>query len=403
MGAEGLKSVSTTSDVPSTEQVISLDAAGSFVDRILAALADIRPTSTVEAACEALLDSVHFALPDTAIGVCVPRTDHGQIVVLRSSKPTQARAPDPARLFPEYRFERSIPILFDDGCTLHIASDDEGRIAAPEHLIDRLTQAFASAIRHIRTHERARSQTQEVRGLQAQVIQSEKLASLGQIAAGIVHELNNPLTSIVAYSDYLRKKAERTGGDPGDIERLMRINEAAERILRFSRDLIAYSRPATEVPAPVEINDVIERALVFCEHVLDETGVLVEKHLAEVPPVRGVAGQLTQVFVNLFTNAAHAMRQRGGCLSISTQTIGDGEVAITIVDDGHGIDQDHLPRIFEPFFTTKTDGSGTGLGLSIVRNIVLSHGGRIRADGREPQGTMFSVELPAAASPKSDR
>ena len=158
-----------------------------------------------------------------------------------------------------------------------------------------------------------------------------------------------------------------------------------------------------EVPAPVPIHDVIDRALVFCEHVLDQTGVLVERNFGSVPPVRGVAGQLTQVFVNLFTNAAHAMNEGGGCLSVTTELIGDDGVAITIIDDGHGIDLDHLPRIFEPFFTTKPDGTGTGLGLSIVRNIVTAHGGAIRAVGNAPRGTVFRVELPAAASPKSDR
>src|SRR5262249_37510673 len=162
------------------------------------------------------------------------------------------------------------------------------------------------ALRHARAYERSRANNAEVGVLQAQVIQSEKLASLGQIAAGVVHELNNPLTSIVAYSDYLRKKGERNGADVADLERLTRINEAAERILRFSRDLIAYSRPSTEVPAPVAIHDVIDRALVFCEHVLERTGVMVERTFGDVKLVRGVAGQLTQVFVNLFTNACQA-------------------------------------------------------------------------------------------------
>src|ERR1041384_4243631 len=128
-------------------------------------------------------------------------------------------------------------------------------------VLDRLALGLGSAIRPARSHARRRAGEAEVRGLENQVIQSEKLASLGQIAAGIVHELNNPLTSIVAYSDYLRKKAERSDSDPADVERLFRINEAAERILRFSRDLIAYSRPSAEVPAPVAIHDVIDRAL----------------------------------------------------------------------------------------------------------------------------------------------
>jgi C4-dicarboxylate-specific signal transduction histidine kinase len=252
--------------------------------------------------------------------------------------------------------------------------------------------------------EDRRAVDRSLRDLRAQVIQNEKLASLGQIAAGIVHELNNPLTTIVAYSDFLRRKLA-SRGDPADVERLLRINEAAERILRFSRDLTAYSRPSNEVPAPVAIHDVIERALVFCEHELDKTGVMIERSFGDVRPVRGVAGQLTQVFVNLFTNAAHAMREQGGLLSIAT-SMGEGvegEILVTITDDGHGIDEEHRQRIFEPFFTTKTDGSGTGLGLSIVRSIVQSHGGRISTSGRSPHGTIFVLELPVAAAPPSDK
>jgi signal transduction histidine kinase len=109
-----------------------------------------------------------------------------------------------------------------------------------------------------------------------------------------------------------------------------------------------------------------------------------------------VAAQLTQVFVNLFTNAAHAMLEQGSMLRIETR-IAEDEVEITVSDDGHGIDLEHREHIFEPFFTTKTDGTGTGLGLSIVRSIVQGHGGRIRVDGNDPHGTVFHVWLPVAA------
>jgi C4-dicarboxylate-specific signal transduction histidine kinase len=262
--------------------------------------------------------------------------------------------------------------------------------------LDRLALVVGSVIRNQRAGQRAPST--DVHRLQDQVIQLEKLASLGQMVAGIVHEINNPLTSIVAYSDYLRKKGERAGSDQADVDRLSRINEAAERILRFSRDLTEYSRPRKVVPASVPIHDVIDRALVFCEHELDQTGVMVERNFGEIHPVRGVAGQLTQVFVNLFTNAAHAMRDQGGLLTITTSMPREGEVEVIVTDDGHGIDQDTLPKIFDPFFTTKVDGRGTGLGLSIVRSIVTNHGGRILAGSNSPSGTVFKVELPIAAA-----
>jgi signal transduction histidine kinase len=399
MGAERFST--KTSDIPTTQRVVMRDIQGVWLDRLLIAACEVSPTARLDDALVPLLEAVGEDLPDAALGVCVP-TPRGQLVVRRSMREPSADARDPSRLFPEFRFERVVVLACDEGATLHVAADDDTLVdeGGPcELIMARLALVLGSAIRGVRERERARSQTLEV---QAQVIQTEKLASLGQIAAGIVHELNNPLTSILAYSDYLRRKSERAGGDPSDLQRLVRISEAAERILRFSRDLTAYARPSAEVPAPVAIHDVIDRALVFCEHVLDQTGVLVERNFGKVRAVRGVAGQLTQVFVNLFTNAAQAMRDGGGCITITTEMTTEDEVSITIIDDGAGIDEGHLPRIFEPFFTTKTDGTGTGLGLSIVRNIVVNHGGRIEADGHKPRGTMFRLELPSAAAPKSE-
>jgi signal transduction histidine kinase len=409
MAPEGVKNRPSPSDapsVPSTERVsLSREIPGEWLDRLLVAHCRLRSGVPFVDGVTQILVATREILEDAAIGVCIPggavpgaAGAAGQIVVrVAPSRPSNPIESDPARLFPELGFERVISFLSPYGATLHAASDDEGRFvdgSAASLLLERTALVLGSLVDDQRARERS------MHDLRAQVIQSDKLASLGQIAAGIVHELNNPLTTIVAYSDFLRRKLT-SGGDPADVERLVRINEAAERILRFSRDLTAYSRPSNEVPAPVAIHDVIERALVFCEHELEKTGVMIERGFGEVKPVRGVAGQLTQVFVNLFTNAAHAMHEQGGLLSIVTG-MSAGEVMVTITDDGHGIDAEHRDRIFDPFFTTKRDGSGTGLGLSIVREIVQSHGGRISVDENEPRGTIFTLELPTAASPSNE-
>ncbi|WP_434043111.1 MULTISPECIES: sensor histidine kinase [Sorangium] len=385
-----------SSDAPVTlRKPLTRDIPLEWIDNLLLAASELDPSASVEQRASALLGAAERALAGCGVGVCIPGAAGAQLVIRMSPRARRDDARDPARLLPEFAFERVAAIEPEGRSSVHIAADDAGYLdSAPiGALIDRLALALRITIREARAQQ----------SLRDQIIQAEKLASLGKMAAGVVHELNNPLTSILAYSEYLRRKGERCGFDPSDIERLARINEAADRIRRFTRDLIAYSRPSAEKPGAVSLHDIIERALVFCEHLLDQTGVTVEKRFGEIPPVHGVIDPLTQVFVNLVTNAAHAMHERGGCLGIATaMSPNDGYITVTLQDEGHGIQADHLPRIFDPFFTTKTDGTGTGLGLSIVRNIVASHGGAIRAAARAPRGTVFYLDLPIAL-PSSGR
>ncbi|KYF65456.1 sensor histidine kinase [Sorangium cellulosum] len=385
-----------SSDAPVTlRKPLTRDIPLEWIDNLLLAASELDPSASVEQRASALLGAAERALTGCGFGVCIPGAAGAQLVIRMSPRARRDDARDPARLLPEFAFERVAAIEPEGRSSVHIAADDAGYLdSAPiGALIDRLALALRITIREARAQQ----------SLRDQIIQAEKLASLGKMAAGVVHELNNPLTSILAYSEYLRRKGERSGFDPSDIERLARINEAADRIRRFTRDLIAYSRPSAEKPGAVSLHDIIERALVFCEHLLDQTGVTVEKRFGEIPPVHGVIDPLTQVFVNLVTNAAHAMHERGGCLGIATaMSPNDGYITVTLQDEGHGIQADHLPRIFDPFFTTKIDGTGTGLGLSIVRNIVASHGGAIRAAARAPRGTVFYLDLPIAL-PSSGR
>ncbi len=235
----------------------------------------------------------------------------------------------------------------------------------------------------------------ELRALESQVRHAERLATLGQLAAGVVHELNNPLTSIAIYSDFLHAKWAREAHAAEDREKLQRIREAADRVLRFSRDLVSYARPATDERAsPLDLHDALEQSLAFCEHVLADAGVEVERRLAEVrTQVLGVASQLHQVFINLVTNACHAMPRGEGRLVVESEAR-DGRVHVRLRDNGAGIPDEHLDRIFEPFFSTKHAGEGTGLGLSIARRIVDHHGGELRATSELGVGTTFELVLP---------
>jgi two-component system, NtrC family, sensor kinase len=238
-----------------------------------------------------------------------------------------------------------------------------------------------------------------LRELQSQVIQAEKLATLGQLAAGVVHELNNPLTSITVYAEYLLRKARAQPAgevEPGDVEKLERISAGAQRIMTFARDLVQYAKPAGSEPDLLAISSVVRQSLSFCEHLFERSRVELREELEDgLPPVCAVPGQREQVVINLVTNAVQACGPDGKVM-VRARRSPAGGVWLTVEDSGEGVPDGDLERVFEPFFTTKVDGSGTGLGLSIVRNIVEQHRGRVRVDRSELGGACFVCELPAA-------
>ena len=234
----------------------------------------------------------------------------------------------------------------------------------------------------------------EVHQLEAQVAQAEKLATLGQLAAGVVHELNNPLTSIAVYSEYLLRRWGNSDLAPEDLEKLRRIGEGVGRIRRFTQDLVTYARPSNEPARHLSVDALVERSLIYCEHILMKSGAQVQLDIPEqTPSVIGVADQLHQVFINLITNACHAMPEGAGGLVISVSAAETG-LAISVKDNGAGVPPDLQDRIFRPFFTTKDGGRGSGLGLSIVRKILHHHGGDITLRSELGQGTQFIVLLP---------
>ncbi|HZH04805.1 MAG TPA: ATP-binding protein, partial [Myxococcaceae bacterium] len=227
--------------------------------------------------------------------------------------------------------------------------------------------------------------------LERRIIQAEKLASLGQLAASVVHEINNPMTAVATYADSLLQ-AWTLSAPPSDVEKLRKIMGNADRILRFTRDLVSYARPAQDRPAEVNLHQIIDLAAGFCDHELAAHRITVVREFDTLPPILAVKGDLIQVFVNLITNACHAMPQ-GGTLRLATVAQG-ARVAVRIQDEGTGIDPRNRERIFEPFFTTKPDGKGTGLGLSIVEDLVEKHGGDLEVESEMGVGTTFTIRLP---------
>lgn len=233
----------------------------------------------------------------------------------------------------------------------------------------------------------------ELRTLQTQIIHSEKLSTLGQVAAGVAHELNNPLTSITVSAEYLLRKLDGVI-DSRDAMKLQRILESAGRIQGFTRDLVTYARPSGEEPTLVDIRNLVARAISFCEHVLARSKADITIDIApDVSPVYGIRGQLEQVIVNLVTNACHALPPEGGKVRVEGFMATSERLRLCVIDTGLGIPSSDLAKVFDPFFTTKAEGQGTGLGLSIVRNILVNHGAEVHVESTVGQGTTFWVEM----------
>ena len=243
----------------------------------------------------------------------------------------------------------------------------------------------------------------EWREAQRQIAQSEKLAAIGQLAAGVMHEINNPLATIGACSDAVRGKAEDAGGDvAASIEEYLKIIDAeVQRCKRIVEGLLDYSRPKQAAKSPVAVNAVVEQTLFLLKHHERFKRLEVTREFADnLPDIEASAEQLIQVFMALMLNAMDAMEARG-ILTVSTfrNPERDDEVVIAFSDTGSGIPGQDVQRIFEPFYTTKPQGRGTGLGLSICYAIVAEYGGRIEVDSQLGRGSTFKVILPVDARP----
>jgi PAS domain S-box-containing protein len=235
----------------------------------------------------------------------------------------------------------------------------------------------------------------ELKRLEEQLIQAEKLAAMGQMLAGVAHELNNPLTAILGVTELLR---DSEGVQENTKRQLELTHRQARRAARIVQNLLEFSRPAAPQKKPLDVNTIIERTLQLQDHSLRRNSVHVDfQPQSDSPAVVGDANQLIQVFLNLISNAEHAIREvrETGRIQIRVGRIG-GHISVTVQDDGVGVPQEALPKLFDPFYTTKRPGGGTGLGLSICMSIVREHGGSIDVETLPAGGSAFTVYLPVA-------
>jgi two-component system, NtrC family, sensor kinase len=244
------------------------------------------------------------------------------------------------------------------------------------------------------TDRQLRRRYAELQDAQQQLANAAKLASIGELAGGMAHEINNPITSILALASHMASNdaPERT---PRARKNLHLIVQQSERIAELVRGLLTFSRQTQMHTSDVDLRKLLCTSLDLVGYRARDAGIVVRREIdPRLPHIRGDASRLTEVMVNLLANAIDAM-PNGGVLAVRAAEAASGEVRVEVHDTGEGIPPERLPRIFDPFFTTKEPGRGTGLGLSISHGIVKDHGGEIWAQSEPGKGTMFVISLNA--------
>ena len=236
--------------------------------------------------------------------------------------------------------------------------------------------------------------TRNLAEAQTQIYHSDKLASIGRLAAGVAHEINNPLTGVLTYSSFLLKRFQDDEELKSDLEIIVRETKRCREIVK---DLLDFARPISSYKKAVLINKVIDHALNIVANQLTVSNIKVQKNLRDGLPEAPIdEGQMQQVFVNLLVNAADAIGNKGGTITLATKDIqyeGDAYIQVDVSDTGCGIAKKDLSKIFEPFYSTK-DQKGTGLGLSVVWGIIEKHQGTITVDSTPGEGSTFTIRLP---------
>ncbi len=299
-----------------------------------------------------------------------------------------------------FRAVVSVPLRYE-GETLGVitAYDDRPHFFGPEdvRVLQMLAQSMAVAVRNASLYRELEERMRRQQEAEQRLIQSSRLAAVGELAAGVAHELNNPLTSVVGFTELA---LEEMPPDAPWRQDLTVVLKEARRARDIVRSLLKMAHPDPGPRVPVQVHELLDEVLALLQHWMQSQGVqLVRAYAPGLPAVEVAPGEMKQVFQNLIYNAIQAM-PLGGRLTLRTQLApreGLPGVNIEIEDTGKGIPPEDLTRIFEPFFTTKAPGKGTGLGLAISYSIVQRHGGEISVTSQVGRGTCFTVWLPLAS------
>jgi two-component system NtrC family sensor kinase len=242
---------------------------------------------------------------------------------------------------------------------------------------------------------RVQERTQELQRVQDQLVRAGKMAALGELAAGVAHEINNPLTGVLTFSSLMLKKTDENHPWRKDLENIVQQTTRCRNIVRGLLDFARQRKPDKK---EWDIHLLINNTLTLVEKQAPFQNIKIDKQFKTGIPMLFVdADQIQQVFMNILLNAADAMAGKGGNLTIKTD-LKDGLAEVSFTDTGYGISKEHLSKLFDPFFTTKETGKGTGLGLAISYGIIQSHGGDIEVESQVGRGSTFRIKLPIEKS-----
>jgi signal transduction histidine kinase len=262
-------------------------------------------------------------------------------------------------------------------------------------LLNYLEQQLENYVEIVTLNRELNRSIRRLESTQRQLIQSEKLNAIGQIAASIAHEINNPLAGVLVYSKLMAKKLANDSLNKEDaLDNLTKIESAVSHCSKVVRGLLDFARQSEPVLAPVEVSKIIDQAVALIHHQAEMNNVKIVRNDTEhLSLVKGDVGQLQQVFLNLIINAIQSIHDEG-TITITTKSGEDNRVEVSIQDTGYGITPENMERLFTPFFTTKEPGKGVGLGLAISKGIVERHGGSIEVRSSTGAGSTFTVCLP---------
>jgi PAS domain S-box-containing protein len=293
----------------------------------------------------------------------------------------------------------SVPLRIKENVigTLQVLDPEVGRFKTTDlMLVESLASSAAIALENARLYEDLQQRMKELREAQGQLVQSAKMAAVGELAAGVAHEINTPLTSVLGYSELL---LEHLPPDDPNHKRLATVVRQAGQARDVVGHLLEFSRQTRPHREQVSLNLVVQETLMLARQQMKNRRIAIEEEYAgALPPLQLDVPRMKQAFLNLVTNSLQAM-PRGGTLGVRSEWVGN-EVAVQIADTGSGIAADDLPRIFDPFFTTRPVGQGAGLGLSVTLGIIEEHGGRIEVESELGKGSTFTVWLPMRATPE---